>query len=107
MLSQRDGADDDGEHPGISASSLLTYLGASAGNFGKSTSIDPVTQTIGADVKPWRYFQEHLSAGIQPGHDRRRRIGTGDAYAGIFRALSRCSHSTQANFGQTVTSEWA
>ena len=93
--------------PAFASNLTYNFSGASAGNFGKSTSIDPVT-TIGADSVN-RDLSKN-SAFIPPefGSPQADILGTGELLTPDISGVEPMfPHSTQANFGQTVTSNGA
>ena len=93
--------------PAFASNLTYNFSGASAGNFGKSTSIDPVT-TIGADNVN-RDISKN-SAFIPPefGSPQADILGTGELLTPDISGVEPMfPHSTQANFGQTVTSNGA
>lgn len=93
--------------PAFASNLTYNFSGASAGNFGKSTSIDPVT-TIGADSVN-RDISKN-SAFIPPefGSPQADILGTGELLTPDISGVEPMfPHSTQANFGQTVTSNGA
>lgn len=93
--------------PAFASNLTYNFSGASAGNFGKSTSIDPVT-TIGADSVN-RDISKN-SAFIPPefGSPQADILGTGELLTPDLSGVEPMfPHSTQANFGQTVTSNGA
>ena len=87
--------------PAFASNLTYNFSGASAGNFGKSTSIDPVT-TIGADSVN-RDISKN-SAFIPPefGSPQADILGTGELLTPDISGVEPMfPHSTQANFGQT------
>ena len=94
-------------YPAIASNLTYNFSGASAGNFGKSTSVEPVT-TIGADSVN-RDISKN-SAFIPPefGSPQADILGTGELLTPDISGVEPMfPHSTQANFGQTVTSNGA
>ena len=93
--------------PAFASNLTYNFSGASAGNFGKSTSVEPVT-TIGADSVN-RDISKN-SAFIPPefGSPQADILGTGELLTPDISGVEPMfPHSTQANFGQTVTSNGA
>lgn len=92
--------------PAFASNLTYNFSGASAGNFGKSTSIDPVT-TIDAVVST-AYFQEQRIYPAGFGSPQADILGTGELLTPDISGVEPMfPHSTQANFGQTVTSNGA
>ena len=90
--------------PALASNLTYNFSGTSAGNFGKSTSVEPVT-TIGADDVN-RDLSKN-SAFVPPsfGSPQADILGTGELLTpDISGVPPMFPHSTQANYGQTVTS---
>ena len=86
--------------------SNLTYnfSGASAGNFGKSTSIDPV-ETIGGDSVNRDLSKNSAFVPPEFGSAEADILGTGELLTPDISGIQPMfPHSTQAGYGQTVTS---
>ena len=91
---------------GAAGASNLTYnfSGASAGNFGKSTSIDPV-ETIGGDSVNRDLSKNSAFVPPEFGSAEADILGTGDLLTPDISGVEPMfPHSTQAGYGQTVTS---
>ena len=92
--------------PAFASNLTYNFSGASAGNFGKSTSIDPVT-TIGADSVN-RDISKN-SAFIPPefGSPQADILGTGELLTPDISGVEPMfPHSTQANYRSDCHLEW-